>query len=91
MLKVEEDAYYIIDTMRERLYEGCNQAYVLKFDKDTTIVRLSNENQASDDKPASDKVQPKSCLDSSAEGAPVVQLNESENSEREEVVCKGKE
>lgn len=83
VLKVEEDAYYIIDTLGERLYEGCNKAYVLKFDKDTTIVRLSNESQASDEKPASDKVQPKSYLYSSADGAPVVQSNESENSERE--------
>ncbi|XP_060182698.1 uncharacterized protein LOC132612620 isoform X1 [Lycium barbarum] len=39
ILKVEKDAYYIIDTLGERLYEGCNQAYILKFDKDTTILK----------------------------------------------------
>ncbi|XP_076891013.1 uncharacterized protein LOC143542266 [Bidens hawaiensis] len=44
MLKVERDAYYIIDTLGERLYEGCNQAYLLKFDKDTVIERLPSEN-----------------------------------------------
>ncbi|CAA6658444.1 unnamed protein product [Spirodela intermedia] len=32
VLKVEEAAYYIIDTLGERLHEGCNQAYILKFD-----------------------------------------------------------
>ncbi|KAL0462835.1 UNVERIFIED_CONTAM: hypothetical protein Slati_0171100 [Sesamum latifolium] len=31
ILKVEADAYYIIDTLGERLHEGCNQAYILKF------------------------------------------------------------
>ncbi|KAL9164059.1 hypothetical protein ABFS82_06G081300 [Erythranthe guttata] len=39
ILKVEEDAYYIIDTLGERLYEGCNQAFILKFDRDTVIHR----------------------------------------------------
>ncbi|PQP95577.1 uncharacterized protein Pyn_29415 [Prunus yedoensis var. nudiflora] len=49
VLKVEQDAFYIIDTVGERLYEG-NQAYVLKFDKDTTIQRLPSEAKASDEK-----------------------------------------
>lgn len=86
VLKVEEDAYYIIDTLGERLHKGCNQAYVLKFDKDTTIVRLSNERQASEEEPASDKAQAKSCLDFSGDRSSAVQSNESENSEREEEV-----
>ncbi|CAH9122045.1 unnamed protein product [Cuscuta epithymum] len=41
VLKVEKDAYYIIDTLGERLYEGCNKAFILKFDRDTTISRLT--------------------------------------------------
>ena len=32
LLKVEREAFYIIDTFGERLFEGCNQAYILKFD-----------------------------------------------------------
>lgn len=32
VLKAEADAYYIIDTLGERLYEGCNQAYIIRFD-----------------------------------------------------------
>ncbi|XP_027367369.1 uncharacterized protein LOC113873445 [Abrus precatorius] len=46
VLKVEQDAYYIIDTLGERLHEGCNQAYILKFDTNTKIDKLSNGNQA---------------------------------------------
>ncbi|KAJ0266402.1 Splicing factor 3A subunit [Hirschfeldia incana] len=43
VLLVDHDAYYIIDTLGERLYEGCNQAYVLKFDKEAEIQRLKPE------------------------------------------------
>ncbi|KAJ7958777.1 EEIG1/EHBP1 N-terminal domain protein [Quillaja saponaria] len=32
VLKVDADAYYIIDSLGERLFEGCKQAYILKFD-----------------------------------------------------------
>ncbi|GAU17523.1 hypothetical protein TSUD_340670 [Trifolium subterraneum] len=42
ILKVESDCYYIIDTLGERLYEGCNQAYILKFDSNTVIHRTQN-------------------------------------------------
>ncbi|KAJ3674555.1 hypothetical protein LUZ60_005171 [Juncus effusus] len=44
VLKVEKDAYYIVDTLGERLYEGCDRAYILKFDENTTIYQVkSNE------------------------------------------------
>ncbi|KAK3149845.1 hypothetical protein QOZ80_3AG0223820 [Eleusine coracana subsp. coracana] len=43
LLMVERDAYYIIDTLGERLYEGCNQAYILKFDNNTTIHKVPAE------------------------------------------------
>ncbi|KAE9585340.1 hypothetical protein Lal_00018304 [Lupinus albus] len=49
ILKVESDAYYIVDTLGERLYEGCNQAYILKFDSDTVIHKMQDV-QSSDDK-----------------------------------------
>ncbi|KAI3762092.1 hypothetical protein L1987_52515 [Smallanthus sonchifolius] len=45
ILKVEKDAYFIIDTLGERLYEGCSQAYVLKFDQNTRIRRKSNDKE----------------------------------------------
>ncbi|XP_047047356.1 uncharacterized protein LOC124652382 [Lolium rigidum] len=47
LLKVERDAYYIIDTLGERFYEGCNQAYILKFDNNTTIHNVSGEKKTS--------------------------------------------
>ncbi|KAM1177746.1 hypothetical protein ACFX13_017466 [Malus domestica] len=42
VLKVEADAYYIIDSLGERLFEGCNQAYILKFD-DSSIMHGKTE------------------------------------------------
>ncbi|XP_004291454.1 PREDICTED: uncharacterized protein LOC101310190 [Fragaria vesca subsp. vesca] len=39
VLKVEADAYYIIDSLGERLFEGCNQAYMLKFDESSIISK----------------------------------------------------
>lgn len=55
VLKVEPEAYYIIDTLGERLYEGCNQAYILKFDRNTTIHKLPSSAQSSEEKPVGDK------------------------------------
>ncbi|KAI3677052.1 hypothetical protein L1987_86670 [Smallanthus sonchifolius] len=40
LLKADSDAYYIIDTLGERLFEGCDQAYILKFDQDSVIFKL---------------------------------------------------
>ncbi|KAH7536884.1 hypothetical protein FEM48_Zijuj03G0033400 [Ziziphus jujuba var. spinosa] len=94
VLKVEQDAYYIVDTLGERLYEGCNQAYVLKFDKDTVIRSLPNESQTSDEKPATTtpKGQVNNSKETKAEETLSVSQSESENKDKEEVVvCKGKE
>ncbi|KAJ9559120.1 hypothetical protein OSB04_013734 [Centaurea solstitialis] len=60
VLKVDPDAYYIIDTLGERLFEGCNQAYILKFDRNSVIFRLPdstageqvNDSEGSTEKPA---------------------------------------
>ncbi|KAK8964432.1 hypothetical protein KSP40_PGU012581 [Platanthera guangdongensis] len=43
VLKVERDAYYIVDTLGERLYEGCTQGYILKFSRSTVIRRTLNQ------------------------------------------------
>uniref|UniRef100_A0ACD5VP22 Uncharacterized protein n=1 Tax=Avena sativa TaxID=4498 RepID=A0ACD5VP22_AVESA len=32
VLKAESDCYYVIDTLGERLFEGCDKAYMLRFD-----------------------------------------------------------
>ncbi|XVE96264.1 hypothetical protein REPUB_Repub02eG0205900 [Reevesia pubescens] len=106
ILKVEPEAYYIIDTLGERLYEGCNQAYILKFDRNTVIHKLPNVVQSSDDKSTGDKqtataaAEPKNSQvqqvngkeEGSVAGAVVTKPVESIRSEdREEVVCEGKE
>lgn len=41
VLKVEANAYYIIDTLGERLFEGCNQAYILRFDESSLMYAKS--------------------------------------------------
>ncbi|KAK7343962.1 hypothetical protein VNO77_13113 [Canavalia gladiata] len=81
VLKVEHDAYYIIDTLGERLHEGCNQAYILKFDTSTIIEKVSKENQALESNGSEENV---------VDGAFIVTPNEG-NDRREDNVCRGKE
>ncbi|GKV29722.1 hypothetical protein SLEP1_g38625 [Rubroshorea leprosula] len=104
ILKVEPEAYYIIDTLGERLYEGCNQAYILKFDSSTLIHKLPNVAQSSaDEKPTGDQqmaatsveskspqVQPVSGKDGSIAASEVTDYEESSDGNAE-VVCQGKE
>ncbi|KAK3035277.1 hypothetical protein RJ639_034800 [Escallonia herrerae] len=92
VLKVELDAYYIIDTLGERLYEGCNQAYILKFDRDTTIQQLPNETRTSDKKSSTDKVELSDHKESDSDRTAVVSTSKSGNCEGEEsIVCRGKD
>ncbi|KAK8554083.1 hypothetical protein V6N13_073000 [Hibiscus sabdariffa] len=105
ILKVEPEAYYIIDTLGERLYEGCNQAYILKFDRSTVIHKVPNVAQSSDDKSTGDQqitasitrrnnsqVQQVNGKESSVAGAVATKPEKSIKSEdSEEVVCEGKE
>ncbi|MCE3050709.1 hypothetical protein HAX54_047926 [Datura stramonium] len=105
ILKVERDACYIIDTLGERLYEGCKQAFILKFDRDTTILQLPSTSQRSDDKPASTKKEQTDTKQATKEGKIVTnntnkKVEESaiscrdeapENEEESSIVCTGKE
>ncbi|KAK1421090.1 hypothetical protein QVD17_23185 [Tagetes erecta] len=77
VLKVDSDAYYIIDTLGERLFEGCNQAYILKFDRNTTISQFHAPESGSDD----------SNRKSTTETLELAVKNPTEN----EVICEGKE
>ncbi|CAA0822761.1 Unknown protein [Striga hermonthica] len=43
VLKVDSDAYYVIDTLGERLFEGCDRAYVLRFDKSAVMTEIKEE------------------------------------------------
>ncbi|KAL3844041.1 hypothetical protein ACJIZ3_001444 [Penstemon smallii] len=49
VLKTEAKAYYIIDTLGERLYEGCNQAYILRFD-DSVVMHKTRQPRSDDEK-----------------------------------------
>ncbi|KAI4965664.1 hypothetical protein ZWY2020_051146 [Hordeum vulgare] len=84
LLKVERDAYYIIDTLGERFYEGCSQAYILKFDDTTVIHKVSDEKKA---QPSPDSSGPlKHSSGSSSSG------QDSEDDVEEDIlVSKGKE
>lgn len=82
VLKVEQDAYYIIDTLGERLHEGCNQAYILKFDTNTKIEKLRHENRRLEPKPLG--------ADNVVDGDFIVTSNEG-NDRREKILCRGKE
>ncbi|KAK7345209.1 hypothetical protein VNO77_15789 [Canavalia gladiata] len=102
ILKVETDAYYIIDTLGERLYEGCNQAYILKFDTNTVIYKMQDvTTQPSGEKTTSDQQTVAEVLDQNdrqiqqingKEMDSVVEIEEQLKSEKEEeIVCRGKE
>ncbi|XP_058204380.1 uncharacterized protein LOC131318546 [Rhododendron vialii] len=101
VLKVEPEAYYIVDTLGERLYEGCNQAYILKFDKDSMIYKLMGSTQSSEELPPANQqivdgtVETKNQTDpqiNSKEGFPVEGAESMKSEDREEVLfCRGKE
>ncbi|PSS01632.1 LisH domain-containing protein [Actinidia chinensis var. chinensis] len=91
LLKVEPEAYYIIDTLGERLYEGCNQAYILKFDRDAKIYRLPNSPQSSEESPKNQPDQLTNGKDCSMEGPVVANAEPLKSVEQEEVLCQGME
>lgn len=42
VLKAESDCYHVIDTLGERLFEGCDKAYMLRFDASSEMHSLSS-------------------------------------------------
>ncbi|KMS98415.1 hypothetical protein BVRB_4g092940 [Beta vulgaris subsp. vulgaris] len=98
ILRVDWDAYYIIDTLGERLYEGCNQAYALKFNCDTTIERIPCKKTPSKDGKTtrdckSTKLESSSSKQQLASADEELESNvqELEKNEEEVMVCRGKE
>ncbi|KAG7029507.1 hypothetical protein SDJN02_07846, partial [Cucurbita argyrosperma subsp. argyrosperma] len=45
VLKMEENACYIVDSLGERLFEGCNQAYILKFDSSSLMYESKEKGE----------------------------------------------
>lgn len=39
-MEIESNAYYIIDILRDSLFDGLKKAYVLKFDENTKIYQI---------------------------------------------------
>ncbi|KAG9160436.1 hypothetical protein Leryth_008826 [Lithospermum erythrorhizon] len=90
-------------TLGERLHEGCNQAYVLKFDRDTTIFNLPSKAQSQQEKPATElqivpaggehkNMDTEVCPNDSRASAHVTTGSDAKmQSEEEEVLCQGKE
>ncbi|KAK2660409.1 hypothetical protein Ddye_006942 [Dipteronia dyeriana] len=102
VLKVAADAYYIIDSLGERLFEGCNQAYILKFDDSTSMyTEVLKDKVGSVDIPAKDKKASHKDYDSTSiqkmakeevRSDNMVTTNEvSHKEESEEMICNGKE
>ncbi|CAL5440039.1 unnamed protein product [Camellia sinensis] len=56
VLKVDVNAYYIIDTYGERLFEGCNQAYILRFDDSALMRRKVGKEGVSSDQASEDEI-----------------------------------
>ncbi|KAF5783774.1 putative NT-type C2 domain-containing protein [Helianthus annuus] len=78
LLKVDSNAYYIIDTLGERLFEGCDQAYILKFDRDSVIFEMPEQICSSEDS-----------AEKSTEGPS--EKSTEKSTEESEVICRGKE
>ncbi|KAJ8534967.1 hypothetical protein K7X08_016695 [Anisodus acutangulus] len=46
VLKVKANAYYIIDSLGERLFEGCSKAYILRYDDNTMMYEKVAEEKS---------------------------------------------
>ncbi|CAL5332029.1 unnamed protein product [Camellia sinensis] len=88
VLKVDVNAYNIIDTFGERHFEGCNQAYILRFD-DSALMRGKVEkegfssNQASGDQICSGK---ECCREFMKRFLAAIPLRELESEEKKEPI-----
>ncbi|KAG8636329.1 hypothetical protein MANES_16G122200v8 [Manihot esculenta] len=76
VLKADADAFYIIDSLGERLFEGCNQAYILKFDESSVMYWkvVKEEADSNETVAAAAREKPKDV-----------------NEESADIVCKGKD
>ncbi|KAK9691618.1 hypothetical protein RND81_09G208400 [Saponaria officinalis] len=105
LLRVDWDAFYIIDTLGERLFEGNNQAFVLKFDMDTVIERVPDQTPTKDEKDtdgksgsSTEKTAGNKPMDEKSGSASPVQVSEiisaqgsKEGEEDDKLVVRGKE
>ncbi|KAL5559791.1 hypothetical protein UlMin_036002 [Ulmus minor] len=55
VLKVEEDACYVINSLGRRLHNYCNSAYILKFNESSVIYDLINKEEEDEGENQSEK------------------------------------
>ncbi|GAV85711.1 NT-C2 domain-containing protein [Cephalotus follicularis] len=83
VLKVEASAYYVIDSFGERLFEGCNQAYILKFDESTlmlgNVTKGGNQKEENEETICSGKSCCKEYIKRFLAAIPLGELEEEEN------------
>ncbi|XP_010917951.1 uncharacterized protein [Elaeis guineensis] len=91
ILKVEVDAYYIIDTLGERLHEGCNRSYILKFDDNTSIHKIVGDVNFTVGKGVEAENQQVEQNNCTKEGCSSGEKTSRFDGAKEELVCRGKE
>ncbi|CAM8978707.1 unnamed protein product [Rhodiola kirilowii] len=87
VLKVEQEACYLIDSLGKRLVEGCNQAFILKFD-DSSVIKQQRSKMS----PGASKTQKTtSVVETEEEAAEVTVAAELEDDDQEKIICRGRE
>lgn len=74
VLKVDREACFIIDTLGERLYEGCNQAYILAFDGETNLCHVPKSEGLAEETPSSGSSSSTTVTSISTTSAPSIQM-----------------
>ncbi|KAL9673780.1 hypothetical protein QQ045_030042 [Rhodiola kirilowii] len=91
VLKVEQEACYLIDSLGKRLVEGCNQAFILKFD-DSSVIKQQRSKMS----PGASKTQKTTSVVETEEEAAEVSVLETvaaelEDDDQEKIICRGRE
>ncbi|CAL5443704.1 unnamed protein product [Camellia sinensis] len=88
VLKVDINAYYIIDIFGERLFEGCNQAYILRFDDSALMHGKEEKEGVSSDQASEDEIynNKECCREFMKRFLTAIPLRELESEEKKEPV-----
>ncbi|KAM3341827.1 hypothetical protein P3S68_026793 [Capsicum galapagoense] len=81
----QETPHHGISCVYIMLFEGCNQAYILKFDQDTTIMQAPSESQQPDDKPSCDRKEKTNVKEAADESKIFMSTNSDDNMQEDRV------
>lgn len=81
VLKVEKNVIYMIDTLGERLFEGCNRAFILKFNTESRVFKAPRGKMEK-------KVESKAITED--DSINTGEEEDDETSHQPELVCQGK-